>query len=337
MNKYLPLICGVVGPELSELEIQFIKEFNPWGVIIFERNCKSKNQLSELTDTLRAVTHEYLPVLIDQEGGRVSRINYKDSIVFQSAKILGNILEQNIELGLRALSLHSIIMGSVLRELGININTLPVLDLPSKNESGIIGDRSYSSTKELVAEAGRVVIESLSANGVAPVIKHIPGHGRAKVDSHLDLPIIETSLSELEETDFYPFKKNNNTDLAMTAHIIYKNIDNDQPATLSKKIINDIIRKKIGFNGLLITDDISMKAIKVSVAEAAIKSLDSGCDLVLHCNGNMKEMESIAKSIYKEDNLIEIPESLIKIFSIKCAAQLNELKEELKKILEASD
>ena len=337
MNKYLPLICGVAGPELSELEIQFIKEFNPWGVIIFERNCKSKNQLSELTDTLRAVTHEYLPVLIDQEGGRVSRINYKDSIVFQSAKILGNILEQNIELGLRALSLHSIIMGSVLRELGININTLPVLDLPSKNESGIIGDRSYSSTKELVAEAGRVVIESLSANGVAPVIKHIPGHGRAKVDSHLDLPIVETSLSELEETDFYPFKKNNNTDLAMTAHIIYKNIDNDQPATLSKKIINDIIRKKIGFNGLLITDDISMKAIKVSVAEAAIKSLDSGCDLVLHCNGNMKEMESIAKSIYKEDNLIEIPESLIKIFSIKCAAQLNELKEELKKILEASD
>ena len=134
MNKYLPLICGVVGPELSELEIQFIKEFNPWGVIIFERNCKSKNQLSELTDTLRAITHEYLPVLIDQEGGRVSRINYKDSIVFQSAKILGNILEQNIELGLRALSLHSTIMGSVLRELGININTLPVLDLPSKNE-----------------------------------------------------------------------------------------------------------------------------------------------------------------------------------------------------------
>ena len=229
------------------------------------------------------------------------------------------------------------IMASSLRELGININTIPVLDIPSKNESGVIGDRSYSYNKEVAAKAGRVVIESLSANGVAPVIKHIPGHGRAKVDSHLDLPIVETSMAELEEVDFYPFKENKNTDLAMTAHIIYKDIDADQPATLSKKVINDIIRKKIGFNGLIMTDDISMKAIKISVADAAVKSLDSGCDLILHCNGNMKEMESIAESINKEVNLIGIPDNLIKIFGIKSAAQPNELKEELKKTLEALD
>ena len=337
MNNYLPLICGITGPEISDVETQFIKRFNPWGVIIFERNCKSKNQLTELTGTLRAITHRHLPILIDQEGGRVSRINYSDSVVFESAKIFGDILEKNIELGSRALSLHSMIMASSLRELGININTIPVLDIPSKNESGVIGDRSYSYNKEVAAKAGRVVIESLSANGVAPVIKHIPGHGRAKIDSHLDLPIVETSMAELEEVDFYPFKENKNTDLAMTSHIIYKDIDADQPATLSKKVINDIIRKKIGFNGLIMTDDISMKAIKISVADAAVKSLDSGCDLILHCNGNMKEMESIAESINNEVNLIGIPDNLIKIFGIKSAAQPNELKEELKKTLEALD
>ena len=337
MNKYLPLICGIESSELSESEIQFIKEFNPWGIIIFDRNCKSKNQLSELTDALKGVTHEDLPIIIDQEGGRVSRINYSNSIVFKSAKVLGDALEKNTELGSHALSLHSKIMAFSLREVGININTIAVLDILSKDESGIIGDRSYSPNKELVTKAGKVVIESLSANGVAPVIKHMPGHGRAKVDSHLDLPIIETSISELDDTDFYPFKGNNNTDLAMTAHIIYKDIDNDLPGTLSKKIINDIIRKKIGFNGLIMTDDISMKAIKISVVDAAVKSLDAGCDLVLHCNANMNEMVSIANSINRDANLIGIPDHLIKIFRIKCTAQLNELKEELKKTLEALD
>ena len=337
MSNYLPFICGIEGPEISDSEIQFIKEFNPWGVIIFDRNCKSKNQLTELTGALRAVTHEHLPVLIDQEGGRVSRINYSDSIMFKPAKVLGELLEKNIELGSRALTLHSRIMASSLRELGININTIPVLDIPSEDESGVIGDRSYSLSKEVVAKAGRVVIESLSTNGVAPIIKHIPGHGRAKIDSHLDLPIIETSLSELDEIDFYPFKKNNNVYLAMTAHIIYKDIDSDQPGTLSKKVINDIIRKKIGFNGLIITDDISMKAIKISVEDAAVKSLNAGCDLVLHCNGDMKEMVSIANSINNESNFIRIPDNLIEIFRIKCTVQLNELKEELKKTLEALD
>ncbi len=337
MNKYLPLICGIEGSELSEQEIKFITEFNPWGIIIFDRNCKSKKQLTRLTESLRAITHEYLPIIIDQEGGRVSRINYSNSLVFKSAKIFGNVLDKNSEIGSHALSLHSKIMAFSLRELGININTIPVLDILSKDESGIIGDRSYSLNKEIVAKAGRVVIESLTANGVAPVIKHIPGHGRAKVDSHLDLPIIETSISELDDTDFYPFKRNNNTDLAMTAHIIYKDIDDDQPGTLSKKVINDIIRKKIGFNGLIMTDDISMKAIKISVEDAAVKSLNAGCDLVLHCNANMKEMVSIANKINKESNLIGIPDNLIKIFRIKCTAQLNELKEELKKSFEDLD
>ena len=337
MNKYLPLICGIEGSEISEPEIQFIKEFNPWGIIIFDRNCKSENQLSELTDSLKAVTHEDLPIIIDQEGGRVSRINYSNSTVFKSAKVLGDALEKNMEIGSHALSLHSKIMAFSLREVGININTIPVLDILSKDESGIIGDRSYSLNKKVVTKAGKVVIETLSANGVAPVIKHIPGHGRAKVDSHLDLPIIETSVSELDATDFYPFRKNNNTYLAMVAHIIYKDIDNDQPGTLSKKVINDIIRKKIGFNGLIMTDDISMKAIKISVEDAAIKSLNAGCDLVLHCNGNMKEMVSIANSINNEANLIGIPDNLIKIFRIKSTVQLNELKEELKKTLEALD
>ncbi len=337
MNKYLPLICGIVGPELSESEVQFIKEFNPWGVIIFDRNCKSKNQLSDLTDALRAITHDHLPIIIDHEGGRVSRINYSNSFVFKSARFLGDILEKDTELGSHVLSLHSKIMALSLREVGININTIPVLDILSKDESGIIGDRSYSLNKEVATKAGKIVIESLSANGVAPVIKHIPGHGRARVDSHLDLPIIENSISELDDTDFYPFKRNNNTDLAMTAHIIYKDIDNDQPGTLSKKVINDIVRKKIGFNGLIMTDDISMKAIKISVEDAAVKSLKAGCDLVLHCNGKMKELRLIANMINKESNLIGIPDNLIKIFRIKCTAQLNELKEELKKTLEVLD
>lgn len=337
MNNYLPLICGILGSEISDEEIQFIKKFNPWGIILFERNCKSKNQLIELTGTLRSISHENLPILIDQEGGRVSRINYSESVVFESARKFGEILEKNMELGIRALSLHTMLIACSLKEVGININTIPVLDIPSKNESGVIGNRSYSCKKEIAAEAGRIVIESLSTNGVAPVIKHIPGHGRAKVDSHFYLPVVETTTSELKDIDFYPFIRNRDVDLAMTAHIVYNDIDPDQPVTLSKKAISTIIRDKIGFKGLIMTDDISMKAIRLSAAEASAKSLDAGCDLVLHCNGKIKEMELIAEKINDESNRIGIPDNLIKIFGIKSVIQANELKEELKKTLEASD
>ena len=177
----------------------------------------------------------------------------------------------------------------------------------------------------------------MSTNGVAPVIKHIPGHGRGNVDSHFDLPVVETTTSELKDIDFYPFIRNRDVDLAMTAHIVYNDIDPDQPVTLSKKSISKIIRDKIGFKGLIMTDDISMKAIRLSAAEASAKSLDAGCDLVLHCNGKIKEMELIAEKINDKSNLIGIPDNLIKIFGSKSVIQANELKEELKKTLEASD
>ena len=334
MSKYLPLICGIAGTQLSNEEVSFIKDFAPWGIILFERNCENKEQIKKLTNDLRDISHDHLPILIDQEGGRVSRLNYPGSIRFESARKFGEILDKDIKLGLNLLSLNATLLAITLKDLGININTIPVLDVLSIGGHEIIGDRAYSDKKEVVSEAGRIVIESLSNNGVAPVMKHIPGHGRAAVDSHFDLPLVESKSNELENNDLYPFLKNKNIDLAITAHIIYKAYDPEQPATLSKKVISNVIRNNIGFKGLLITDDISMKAIKIPLEDAAVRALECGCNLVLHCNGNMSELKSIARNIKEKFELIQIPRRLSDIFDVKTDIQTDELKRKLKKAME---
>ena len=220
-----------------------------------------------------------------------------------------------------------------MKRLGINVNTIPVLDIPDENESGVIGDRSFSNDREIVAKYGSEVIDILIESGVAPVIKHLPGHGKADVDSHLSLPYINTQKSNLLSCDFYPFKFNSHCVLGITAHIIYTNIDEQDLCTFSNKVINEVIRKDIGFTGTLITDDISMKAINLPIQEAASKALDAGCDVVLHCNGNINEMNEIANCIEKKHYPITHQENLTSIIfkENKCDTKL--IDEELNELL----
>ncbi len=261
--------------------------------------------------------------MIDQEGGRVSRLNFKGATKFKSNLFFGQIIEKDADLGLEILRLNTAILAHTLKELGINTNTVPVLDLPSANESGVIGDRAFSINESTVSKAGKMVIETINKCGIASVIKHLPGHGRARVDSHFEMPEVNEVEDELLRTDFKPFQNNSNVLLGMTTHILYKSLDDQNIVTFSKKIIEKIIRNRIGFKGLLMTDDISMKAISDEVSIAALKSLNAGCDLVLHCNGNINEMNKIAKKIKNETEPILIPEELVDIYQTKTDFSLN--------------
>ena len=255
--------------------------------------------------------------MIDQEGGRVSRLNFKGVNKFKSNLFFGKIIEKDADLGFELLRLNTEILAHTLKELGINTNTAPVLDLPAANESGVIGDRAFSINERTVSKAGKIVIETNNKCGIASVIKHLPGHGRAKVDSHFEMPEVDEIEDELLSTDFKPFQNNSDALLGMTAHILFKSLDDQNIATFSKKIIETIIRNKIGFKGLLMTDDISMKAISDDVDIAALKSLNAGCDLVLHCNGKINEINKIAERIKSEAEPILIPDDLINIYQTK--------------------
>tara|TARA_B100000902_G_C27321193_1_gene924622 strand:- start:645 stop:1655 length:1011 start_codon:yes stop_codon:yes gene_type:complete len=333
MNSYLPIICGISGTELSNEEIKFFEQYKPWGVILFERNCSDINSIKRLTADLKEINHINLPILIDQEGGRVSRLNFDNIKKFKPSDFFGKLIEQNFDLGLRLLELNSIMMASTLKELGINSNTIPVLDLPANEESGIIGDRAYSTNENIVSAAGKAVIKTLTSNGVVPIMKHIPGHGKAKVDSHLEMPLVDADEILLEKYDFKPFAENAEAQLAMTAHIKFNKIDSDNIATFSKTIINKIIRQHMKFKGLLMTDDLSMKAVDCEPVNAAVKSLDAGCDLVLHCNGNINEMNMIAERIKEEFKPITIPIAIEAIYSQPVSMHMNKAESEFEYLL----
>ena len=206
MSNYLPLICGISGNELLKEEIDFFRNYNPWGIILFARNCNSRKQLKELINNIKIATHTDIPIMIDQEGGRVHRLKYSDNFILYPAKQFGEIYKIDEKEAKEALNLQCKIIASELNDLGITINTSPVLDMPEENESGVIGDRSFSRDKEIVSNLGKEVIESFISMGINPVIKHMPGHGRAEVDSHFNLPVVDTSYNTLIETDFYPFE-----------------------------------------------------------------------------------------------------------------------------------
>ena len=318
MSKYLPLIIGLEGTILNDNETKFLSDYKPWGVILFQRNCINHKDTLTLIDKIKSKTHKDMPILIDQEGGRVSRLNYPEFPRTLSAKLFGDIFIKDKELALRALTLNINLIAGSLKDMGININTVPVLDIPSQKESGVIGDRAYSSDKDIVSQMGKIVLNENNSNGIGSVIKHIPGHGRATVDSHLDLPIIIDEKSLLENDDFVPFKALNNAPLAMTAHAIYEKFDKNNVATLSKTMITEIIRSKIGFKGTLMTDDVSMKALSGDVGTNSLLALQAGCDLVLHCNGNFDEICQIADKISML-NLISIDPTLLDVLrTIKC-------------------
>ena len=289
INNRRSFIIGIKSTSLTKKEIFFIKKFKPWGIILFSRNIKSLAQTKKLTDNIRKIFKDKnYPILIDQEGGRVNRLKNFFSFEPLTSEYFGNLYKKDKKKFYHHYKIFVDKTSCLLKLAGINVNTVPVLDLKIKGSSSIIGDRSFSDSPKLVSLFGDTCIQNFHSNNIATVMKHIPGHGLAKVDSHKTTPVVTETYSKLLKNDFSTFKKKKSF-IAMTAHIIYKNIDNIYTATHSKKIIT-LIRNKIKFKNILMTDDISMKGLKFSVKKNTLKAYESGCNLVLHCNGNYNEM-----------------------------------------------
>ncbi len=295
MNKRRSFIVGISSTKLLPSERSFIKKYKPWGVILFTRNIKSINQTKILTTSIRKIFNDdKYPILIDQEGGRVNRLKNFISFDNLTSEFFGKKFINNKREFTIYYKLFIDKTSFLLKTMGININTSPVLDLRIKGTSNIIGDRSFSNNPKVVSKIGDYCIKYFHQNGIGTVIKHIPGHGLAKVDSHNYTPTVIKNIDYLSKMDFLAFK-NKKTFFAMTAHIIFNKIDELNTVTQSHKMIK-LIRNKIGFKNILISDDLSMKSLKGNLKKNVIKTFNAGCNLVLHCNGNLKEMKIIAEN-----------------------------------------
>ncbi|MEE2567620.1 beta-N-acetylhexosaminidase [Hyphobacterium marinum] len=290
-------IYGLSGPELDANEKAFFRDAAPWGFILFARNVESPKQLARLCVALRDAVGRDAPVFIDQEGGRVQRLKPPTWRQAPPAGEFGALYARDREAGLEAVRLNHRLIAHELRASGIDADCAPCLDLQIDGADAIIGDRSYGTDPDVIAALGRAAMDGLHAGGVASVIKHIPGHGRADADSHLALPRVDTPRETLEATDFAPFRALNDAPMAMTAHVVYADIDPDDPATLSSEMIASVIRGSIGYDGLVMTDDLSMKALSGTLSSRAERALGAGCDMVLHCNGVRREMIELADII----------------------------------------
>jgi len=294
--KRKALIISIKGPKLSSKERSFLSKENPWGLILFKRNILSIIQLNKLVHEIKKLTKDKnFPILIDEEGSTVSRLRniFNHNI---DANYFGNLYKKNKKVSLTLYKFYLRSLCENLKKIGININTIPVLDVLRKNTNKIIGKRSFSDKKEIVKILGEVTIKECHSRKILTVIKHIPGHGCSSTDSHLTMPKVNLRETILDKIDFYPFKSTSSK-LAMTAHILYKKIDSKNVATFSRKVIKEIIRKKIGFKGILMSDDISMKALKYDLITNAKKSLAAGCNLVLYCSGNIKDNYKLIKYV----------------------------------------
>lgn len=291
------VIFGSKGPVLSERERAFFKEADPWGFIVFARNIENPDQLAALTQSYREAVGRDAPILIDQEGGRVQRLRPPHWRSYPTGAAYGALYSADPEKGLEAARLGARLIAGELARAGVTVDCLPVLDVPVPGAHDVIGDRAYGLTPEPVIALGRAACEGLLQNGVLPIIKHIPGHGRAGVDSHEALPVVDAPLEVLQVTDFAPFRALADMPLAMTAHVIYSAIDAEAPATTSSKVIAEVIRGNIGFDGLLMSDDLSMKALGGDFGARTRASFAAGCDMVLHCNGDPGEMEAIMAEV----------------------------------------
>lgn len=294
MKNRRSFIVGIKSTKLNNKEKIFLRKFKPWGVILFTRNIKNINQTFKLTSSIRKIFNDKnYPILIDQEGGRVNRLRNIISFDNLTSEFFGQLYVKNYKEFEIYYRLFIDKTSYLLKLIGVNLNTSPVLDLRVKGASNIIGDRSFSKDPKIVSKIGDFCINFFHKNKIGTVIKHIPGHGLASVDSHNFTPLINKDNKYLTKNDFKSFK-NKKTLFAMTAHIIFKKIDEKNPVTHSKKLIK-LIRNKIGFRNILISDDLSMKSLKGNLKENAFKAFNAGCNLVLHCNGNLKEMEIVGK------------------------------------------
>ena len=295
MNNRRSFIVGIKSLKLSSNEKYFLKKFKPWGVILFSRNIRNIKQTFELTSSIRAIFNDKkYPILIDQEGGRVNRLEKIISFNNLTSEFFGNKFKKNF----REFNLYYKLFidktSYLLKSIGVNVNTSPVLDLRIKGASNVIGDRAFSKDPKVVSKIGDYCIDYYHQNEIGTVIKHIPGHGLANVDSHHFTPIVKKKLSYLLKKDFLAFK-NKKAFFAMTGHIIFSKIDKENTVTHSKKLIR-LIREKIKFNNIIISDDLSMKSLKSSLEENTIKTFKAGCNIALHCNGNLNEMTTVGKN-----------------------------------------
>lgn len=296
MIKPLATIFGIRGYELSKEELDFIREYNPLGFILFSRNIKDPDQVANLVKQLKkSVGRSIVPILIDQEGGRVARLKSPHWRHPPAVDVFGKIAAIDQERAIKLCRDNAKLLAFDLHKLGINTVCAPVLDILFPEAHGVIGNRAFSDDKHVVTKLGEAMIEGFVSMGVAPIIKHIPGHGRARVDSHLELPVVNASYKDLSEVDFYPFKELSHKAMwAMTAHILYTAIDPNQVATFSSPVI-EMIRNVIGFKSIIITDCLTMKALDGTLGDKALKSFAAGCDIVLHSNGDLEQMLEVAK------------------------------------------
>lgn len=293
-----PVIFGLEGPSISPAETDFFKSVRPLGYILFKRNIVDAAQVKKLCQDLRALDPESLVhILIDQEGGRVARLSSPPWPKFPPGKVFGDTYVEDKNAAKQEAWDNYAAIARELTALGVDVDCLPLLDVPIEGAHDVIGDRAFARDIGTVAALGHIAAESMLASGVMPIMKHIPGHGRAMVDSHLSLPVVNEDLATLQRTDFIPFKQCADIPWAMTAHVCYTALDEKEPATFSKKIVGEVIRDFIGFKGVLLSDDIGMKALSGSFADRARKSLEAGCDIVLHCSGVMSEMQDTAKGL----------------------------------------
>jgi beta-N-acetylhexosaminidase len=290
-------IYGLEGLELSAEERAFFRDCEPAAFILFRRNCRDQEQLLRLTDSLRDLAGRAdLPILIDQEGGRVARMQPPEWPAFPTAEKFAKLYEAAPSSAIEAARSNARAIALMLRSGGINVNALPLLDVRQEGASDIIGDRALGSDPMQVAALGRAVLDGMASAGVVGIVKHMPGHGRALVDSHKELPVVTASAEELE-SDLEPFERLASAPMGMTAHVVYTAWDADRPASLSQRVIHDIIRERIGFSGWLMSDDIGMEALEGGFAERAAGVVEAGCDVALHCSGKMDEMIAVAGAV----------------------------------------
>ena len=287
-------ITGLSGLTVSASERAFLREAQPWGLIIFKRNVNTPEQVTELTNSFRDAVGWAAPVLVDQEGGRVQRLGPPQWPAYPPGARYSALYDQEVSLGLSAARLGGHLIAADLRLLGIDVDCLPLADVLSPGADPVIGDRAYGTEPGKVAAIAGAIAEGLLAGGVLPVLKHLPGHGRATADSHHKLPVVDTDRATLEATDFAAFRPLAGLPLGMTAHVVFSAIDPVAPATTSVTMVHEVIRGFIGFQGLLMSDDVSMKALSGTIAERSRAAFVAGCDVVLHCNGDLGEMAAVA-------------------------------------------
>jgi beta-N-acetylhexosaminidase len=291
-------ITGISGLGITDEEREFLRQTRPWGFILFKRNVDNPAQVAGVVGELRRIIDAPdAPVLIDQEGGRVQRLGPPHWPVYPRGAVFSALYDIDSQLGLTAARLSARLIAADLADLGITVDCLPLADVPVAGADAVIGDRAYGNEPAKVAAIARAVTEGLEQGSVLPVLKHIPGHGRATADSHFRLPTVGTSREELERTDFAAFQPLADLPMAMTAHVVFSALDPAKPATTSATIIDQVIRGRIGFQGLLMSDDVSMNALEGSIADRTRASIAAGCDVVLHCNGKLDEMRQVAAEV----------------------------------------